>query len=179
MFKTIIIGLVITVVSLVAFTFVGNMNKSTTNADNPTHEVEEDGDKVKVDISGEINHPGEYSIYPSETLGDLITMAGGVTTKADPDAYNSSILIGTYTSFYIAPISEMPAVCVDTEIEKVNINNASAEELQDVGFNSSQASNIITYRNENGAFQAIEDILKVKGIGEATFNKVKNKITIS
>ena len=46
MFKTIIIGLVITVVSLVAFTFVGNMNKNNTAADNPTHEVEEDGDNV-------------------------------------------------------------------------------------------------------------------------------------
>ena len=72
-------------------------------------------------MCGEFYHPGEYSIYPSETLGDLITMAGGVTTKADPNAYNSSILIGTYTSFYIAPISEMPEICVDTEIEKINI----------------------------------------------------------
>ncbi len=178
MFKTIIIGLIVTVVTLVALTFVGDMTKNTNSGGSSTQLVVGE-DQVQVDISGEINHPGEYSLYTEDTLGTLITMAGGVTSKADPSAYNESLLIGSYTSFYIAPISEVPSVCVETELEKVNINSATEEELKDVGFNTSQAANMITYRNENGAFHALEDILKVKGIGEATFNKVKDKITIS
>ena len=75
--------------------------------------------------------------------------------------------------------SELPAICVEETIEKVNINIAGEAELKEVGFNSSQAPNVVTYREENGLFQVLEDLLNVKGIGEATFNKVKNKICLS
>ena len=72
-----------------------------------------------------------------------------------------------------------PQSCVEETIEKVNINIAGEAELKEVGFNSSQAPNVVTYREENGLFQVLEDLLNVKGIGEATFNKVKNKICLS
>lgn len=181
MLKTIIIGLVITVVTIVAFSVIqkSSANNSSSGILNgeTTQEVVEDGD-VKVNISGEINHPGDYSIAPTETLGTLIAMAGGVTSKADSKAYNSSIYIGSYVSFYIPPVSEVPAICVEETIEKVNINLADETELKEVGFNTSQASNLVAYRQQNGDFQVLEDILNVKGIGEATFNKVKNKICL-
>ena len=62
---------------------------------------------------------------------------------------------------------------------KTNINTADANDLEKVGFNSSQALNLVDYRESNGLFETIEDIVKVKGIGQATFEKVKNKISIS
>lgn len=182
MLKTILIGLAVTVVTILAFSIIQSATQPSDSPGElngqPTSEVIEDGD-VKVDITGEINHPGEYAIAPEETLGTLIAMAGGVTSKADAKAYNPSLVIGTYVSFYIPPVTELPAMCVEEAIEKVNINVAMEDELKEVGFNSSQAPNLVTYREENGAFQAIEDILNVKGIGEATFNKVKNKICLS
>lgn len=181
MLKIIIIGIVVTIVGLFALSAV---NKSVSgNGSNTTNgylssEVS-DKNMAKVAISGEINHPGDYTISIDENLGTLITMAGGVTSKADSKAYNESILISIRTSFYIPPIGEVPTTCVETEIEKVNINTASKDSLVGVGFNSGQASDLIDYRSTNGFFEAIEDIQNVKGIGAATFSKVKNKICIN
>ncbi len=180
MFKAIIIGLVITVVGLFALAVVEKKGENIgQNSVNGYSTVVKDENSVKVSISGEVNHPGDYYVLQTDTLGTLIISAGGVTSKADTKAYNSSLVINTHTSFYIPPTSETPTTCVETTIEKVNINKASEAELIAIGFNSSQAKALVSYRNDNGNFEAIDDITLVSGIGLSTFNKVKNKITIS
>ncbi len=183
MFKTIIIGIVVTIVGLFAFATVDNIIKK--NQDNPglvngytTNQIPNDN-TVNVSISGEINHPGSYYIDPSKTLGDLIVLAGGVTTSADTSSYNVAVVINTRTSFYIPPILISTGVCVENETVKTNINKANETELVEVGFTTSQAPSVVSYRQDNGFFEAIEDILNVKGVGRATFEKVKNKICIS
>jgi competence protein ComEA len=61
----------------------------------------------------------------------------------------------------------------------ININTASAAELDTLpGIGETYAKRIIEYREANGGFKAIEDIMKVKGIGEKTFEKFRDKITI-
>ena len=61
----------------------------------------------------------------------------------------------------------------------VNINTASAEELDTLpGIGPAMAQRIIEFRETEGAFTSIEDIKKVKGIGEAKFEKMKDKICI-
>lgn len=179
MLKIIIIGIVVTVVGLFALSAVKKVttNDNTSLNGYPTTEVVDEED-VKVVISGEINHPGSYYISQEETLGDLITMAGGVTTNADETCYEVSLQIGDRTSFYIPSLSSASGVCVDTTTSKVNINIAEIVDLEGVGFNSSQASNVYDYRINTSEYYAIEDILKVKGVGQATFEKVKNKISI-
>jgi competence protein ComEA len=63
--------------------------------------------------------------------------------------------------------------------EKVNINTASAAELEKLPQVGPQiAKRIIDYRRESGAFKRIEDIMKVKGIGEKTFDRIKDLITV-
>ncbi len=180
MVKTIVIGIVVTVVGLFMLSAVHKIGSNSTGSTSGTKTSEvSDSNTVKVNISGEINHPGEYSIAASLTLGDLITMAGGVTTNADESAYNSSLVISTRTSFYIAPLATTSGLCVDTTLNKVNINVALADALMEVGFNSTQAPNVVDYRISNGDYQAIEDVMNVKGVGQATFEKVKNKISIA
>jgi len=180
MLKIIVIGLVVTIVGLFAFSAVSKITNADSGVINGYSTVQVSGENMaKVAISGEINHPGDYTISIEDTLGSLISMAGGVTTKADSKAYNESILIATRVSFYIPPLSSLPTTCVETDIDKVNINTASQEELVAVGLNSSQATNLISYRTDNGDFVALEDIQNVKGIGAATFAKVKNRICIS
>lgn len=62
---------------------------------------------------------------------------------------------------------------------KISINTATLEELQTLtGIGQSKAEDIIEYRNKNGQFKVIEDILNVKGIGDALFEKIKNNITV-
>ncbi|MEK7542500.1 MAG: helix-hairpin-helix domain-containing protein [Patescibacteria group bacterium] len=64
-------------------------------------------------------------------------------------------------------------------LEKININIASYEELQEItGVGEVIAQRIIDYREQNGPFQKIEDIKSVKGVGDATFEKMKDEITI-
>jgi competence protein ComEA len=63
--------------------------------------------------------------------------------------------------------------------EKVDINTASAEQLDTLyGIGPTKAQAIIDYRNEHGNFQSIEDIMKVNGIKEGEFDKIKDNITV-
>ena len=63
--------------------------------------------------------------------------------------------------------------------EKININTASAEELDKLpGIGPAIAKAIIDYRTKNGPFKTIEDINDVKGIGDALFEKIKDQITV-
>lgn len=62
----------------------------------------------------------------------------------------------------------------------ININSASAYELTALpGIGTATAQKIIDYRSSNGGYKTIEEIKNVKGIGDATFNKIKNNITVN
>lgn len=89
---------------------------------------------------------------------------------------------------------EVPCECPDTMNEAcigvkeetnietealISINKASKEELMNLsGIGESKAEAIIKYRNDHGDFKDISDIMKVSGIGQSAFEKIKNKITI-
>ena len=61
----------------------------------------------------------------------------------------------------------------------INLNTASEKELQELtGIGPAMSARIIEYRETNGAFQSIEDVKKVRGIGDAKFEKMKDKVTI-
>lgn len=63
--------------------------------------------------------------------------------------------------------------------EKVNINKATAEQLMEIkGIGESYANRILEYREKNGPFKKIEDIMQIKGIGTKLFESIKDKITV-
>jgi competence protein ComEA len=181
MFKIIIAVVVVTIVGLFVMTQIdpNNPNNKSSSIYNYSSIVYDSDSMVKVAIAGQILHPGDYAISPQATLGDLISMAGGTTSNADPDSYTPSLLIGSRTSFYIPKVSDIPETCSLAVITKVNINTAEETELKTAGFSSTQASALISYRNENGSFEALEDIMKVSGIGEKTFLAVRDKICLA
>ena len=77
------------------------------------------------------------------------------------------------------PIPPPPPSPAEPSPAKININTANYEELQEItGIGEVIAQRIIDYRNENGPFVQIEDIKNVKGIGEVTFEKMKDEIII-
>ena len=62
---------------------------------------------------------------------------------------------------------------------KININKADITQLTTLtGIGESKAQSIIEYRNNNGSFKTIEDILNVSGIGDTLFAKIKDNITV-
>jgi competence protein ComEA len=65
------------------------------------------------------------------------------------------------------------------EIEKININEADITELDKLpGVGPARAQDIIDYRDQNAGFDSIEEIKNIKGIGDATFEKMKDMISV-
>ncbi len=63
--------------------------------------------------------------------------------------------------------------------QKVDVNTATAEELQQVkGIGPKKAEEIVKHRTVNGPFKSVDDLANVKGIGEATVKKIKDQITV-
>lgn len=175
--KLLIGVLVATIIGLVAFTIV-DPRVNTTPVDNSS-QTSSDGEVYKVEISGEINNAGIYYMEVGETLDALITSAGGLTNNADLLCFETTLTLEDNASYYIAPIYEVNDICGNTKIKKCNINSCSAEELQEIeGIGSSISNSIVTYRSEIGSYKQLEDIMKVNGIGNSTFSKLKNFIRL-
>ena len=134
---------------------------------------------ISCSIEGEVVRPGTYMMDANTTLASLIEVASGVTTNADELAYDTSYVLQDGLSFYIAPKYDNTDVCSLEPIKKVNINQDDANTLQSVsGIGSTVASKIVSHRNANGQFKRIEDVKDVSGVGNATFEKIKNYITL-
>ncbi len=117
----------------------------------------------EVYISGAVANPGIYSLKEDDTIQALLSDAG-----IEPDADFSHIEI------YIPREGEKQAP------QKIDVNRAEAWLLEALpGIGETRAQAIVDHRNENGPFKRIEDLLRVKGIGEGTFNKIKDYITVS
>lgn len=176
MVKAIIIGLVLTVCALFVFTKID----PNVNVNGPADSTIVEGNYLTVSISGEVNKAGTYVMKDEDTLGDLIEAAGGITSNADNKSFNSSILLKDGMSYYISPLALGGDACVIEKVTKVNINVATKEELMSInGIGATVAGAIIDYRDQNGPFTYLEQIMEVPGIGNATFEKIKNYITIS
>ncbi|MCM1156028.1 MAG: helix-hairpin-helix domain-containing protein [Roseburia sp.] len=120
----------------------------------------QDGQKLTVPTEEEVQAAGEEGIYAGAWI------SGGITTDAETarsGAENGSAAGNTSKS----------------ADGRVNINTATEEELGEIpGIGAGKAAAIVKYRQENGAFASIEDIMKVSGIKEGTYEKIKDKITV-
>ena len=171
--------LVTAVIMIVVFQFI-DPNVTSPVANSAATTLTSGGaNSISVSISGEVTHAGTYILEPNKTLGDLISLASGVTSNADDAAYDTSYLLEDSESYYIAPKYNNSDVCSMDPIVKVNINADDEATLQSVsGIGSTVAKSIVSYRSSKGKFGRIEDIKKVSGIGNATFEKVKNYIRL-
>jgi competence protein ComEA len=114
-------------------------------------------------IGGAVANPGIYSLKEDDTLQKLLSDAG-----IEPDADLSHI------ELYIPREGE------EQVPQKIDINRAEVWLLEALsGIGETRAQAIVDYHNENGPFKRIEDLLKVSGIGEGTFDKIKDYITVS
>lgn len=151
---------------------------------------------ISVYINGAVQSPGIYEIPPESRLNLLLEMAGGFTQAAYEPGVNLALLLQDGQQIYIRSDEEVVAnaqtganvglessgtVTESTtgSVAKININSANKEELQEIpGVGPSTADKILGYREDNGPFVLIEDIMNVTGIGEAKFNKMKDIITV-
>ncbi len=174
----IMIGVVIaTVVVIVAFAVINN-NLGPDAISSTSVQIVDDN-YLSQTITGQVHKPGTYVMKKDDTIGDLIMAAGGPTSNADARAYIEETVLEKGVSYYIAPINDLDDYCGEKELIKVNVNTDPREKLMEInGVGTTLASDIISYRNEHGSFTYLEQLLKVKGIGKATFEKIKNNVVL-
>ena len=143
---------------------------------------------VVVDVKGQVAMPGVYTLSANKRVLDAITLAGGLLPTADERMLNLAAKLvdemviyvpteGEQTSF-LRPIVQVPGTTSDSEL--ININTSDENELMTLsGIGPSKAKAIINYREENGLFQSIEQLKEVSGIGDQTFEAIKDFISIN
>ena len=165
---------------------------------------EETIEGIMVDVKGSVNKPGVYKIKKDSRVTDAIEASGGLAKNANTRFINlskrlkDSDVVVIYSNEEIENakkeekiVVETPCVCEEIKNDacykedsqeiniKVNINIANLSELMTLdGIGESKAKLIIEYRTQNGNFKDIKDIMKVKGISETLFSKIKENITI-
>ena len=168
---------------------VENETNNESNIDGEDEEVEE----IIVHITGEVNKPGIVVLKSNSRIADAINEAGGATKEADLNQINLAYILEDGQKIYIPnkneKIDEDEYITEGNgnnignnnpkEGEKVNINEAMQTELEELpGIGPSLASRIIEYREQNGDFKKIEELQNVKGIGDAKYDDIKDKVTV-
>jgi competence protein ComEA len=152
---------------------------------------------IAVHVIGAVPRPGLYEFAEGARVQDAINAAGGLLASAAVESLNLAArledgqqLIIPYTAgeepandggsddgLNLPGATEEPSSGGDGEL--ININTASLEELDSLpGIGPTIAQRIIDYREANGPFQTIEDIMNVSGVGPSTFDQIKDKIIV-
>lgn len=194
--KSIILAFVCSLIVIIGGLFYFNQSKTedysgvsfsnTSNETNNKDEKAEDkhDEKIFVDVKGAVKHPGVFETTKDKRVKDLIEEAGGLLDDADTSTLNLSQKVKDQMVIYVLKHGEKPKQISDSGTSSssgdvININTANLEQLMKIsGVGKTKAEAIISYREKNGDFKKKEDITKVRGIGKATFEKIKDKIEV-
>jgi competence protein ComEA len=152
---------------------------------------------LKVYVIGAVAHPGVYPLLEGDRIEDAVRAAGGALADADLESINLSARLHDEeqirvprrgdSPFTPAPITPTTAPAVPAAPPagaapapgSININSADATTLATLpSIGPVLAGRIIAYRTTHGPFARIEDIKRVSGIGDATFAKIRDYITV-
>lgn len=187
----IILSCILVAVILAAFFLYGENSKEIEVAEN----IEPAKKEISVYVSGQVKTPAVVTLEDTGNLRgvDAVNAAGGLTDLADTEIINLAepLVDGQHIHipakeiiFQEIPVAENSAPNKSAKFAQnnslININTADKEELTKLrGVGPVIADRILEYRQNNGAFETIEDIKKVKGIGPKTFEKMKDSITVN
>ena len=131
--------------------------------------------KICVYVVGEVNSPGVFEVEEGMRIHEVIKLAGDVTENADVSRINLAKILDDEEK-----ITVPKKVVIDETIESegtglININSASVEKLSTLnGIGKSTAEKIVKFREENGYFNSVEELMNVSGIGESKFIAIKD-----
>ena len=140
---------------------------------------------ILVDVKGAVKNPGVYEANEGDRVNDIIQKAGGILNNGEKNAVNLAMKVSDEMIIYVPYIGEEGEVVNDQASLSateglVNINKASETELLQLpGVGPSKAAAIIEYREQNGGFSTKEDLKKISGIGEKTYEKLEPFLTIN
>ncbi|WP_416827306.1 helix-hairpin-helix domain-containing protein [Ectobacillus polymachus] len=136
-------------------------------------------ENIVIDIKGAVKFEGVYEMSQGDRVQKAIEKAGGFLPEADKTKVNLAQFVQDQMLLYIPRVGEQGVAMEKQGKKKVAINIATKEDIESiVGIGPTKADSIIRYREQNGPFQKIEDLLKVNGIGEKTLEKMKEEIIV-
>ncbi len=132
---------------------------------------------VVVHVSGQVANPGVYELDSDARVMDAIDAAGGGLETADLHRLNLAEFVHDGQRIHVPALpGENPE---EEDDGRININTADQFRLQQLpGIGPALAARIVDYRERHGGFASIEDIMKVSGIGEATFENIREYISV-
>ena len=159
---------------------------------------------IYVDVCGAVANPGVFQLAAGSRVFQAIEAAGGYLPEAALTCVNRAGVLTDGQQLYILTQEEMERQGLDpaemakasdgqmngsagtgqntgmaAQDNRININTADEAQLTTLtGIGATRAQAIIAYREENGPFAAIEDIMNVQGIKEGTFAKIKDEIVV-
>lgn len=135
---------------------------------------------IYVHILGEVTRPGLYELRDGDRGVDAVAAAGGFTPTADAAALNLARFVSDGEQIVVpaagAGAPTAPGVSPDG---RVNLNTADAATLDTLpGVGPATAAKILAWRESNGRFESVEDLLDVGGIGEAKWEGLRDLVTV-
>ncbi len=157
---------------------------------------------IFVHVCGAVRTPGVYELKSGSRVYEAVQAAGGFTDDAEENYVNQAQILSDGIKLMIPTVEEalaMPEGGMDTQAAgtagqpaeggiagqpaddgRININTASQQELCTIpGIGATRAAAIVQYRQEHGSFGSVEDIMKVTGIKEGTYEKIKDSIKVN
>lgn len=146
---------------------------------------------IVVEISGQVMKPGIYTLEKGSRLLDLIEHAGGLTNQADKERVNNVFILRDGDYFYIPAVGERipdtarnapgnnPLIDTSHFDYPLNLNTATQEALESLpGIGPSKARDIINYREQIGAYESVDELVNVPGIGPTTLDSIREYLIV-
>ena len=188
----------ITVFSILAIVWVGivtfdAISKTRNRSDSKIENAITEPATILVHVAGAVENPGLKELPIDGRVKDAISLAGGTVMDADTSILNLAEILKDGQKLYVPLIDEkieFPLISEDENLKSlkaresgvkfpINLNTATEMELKSLpGVGDVRAKDIIDYRNRNGRFKNKSEIMNVKGIGDGTFENIKDLIYI-
>lgn len=157
-------------------------------------QTELEPEQLIIDIKGAVKYPGVYTLSENQRIVDAIEAAGGYADDANPVLINHAQKLQDEMVIFIPKIGEDASEALEQLVQistanssnnssnntgKINLNKATESDLTQLpGIGPSKASAIIQHRTEHGNFKTSEDLKQVTGIGDKTFEQLKDLIDV-
>lgn len=138
-----------------------------------------------VHVSGAVKNPGVYQLAPESRIQDAVDAAGGPTSQANMESLNLAAYVSDSMKIHVLAAGE-PAASIDQQSTLhapqalIDLNTATVDQLMSLpGIGEDRAYAIIEYREQNNGFRSIDELKNIDGIGDMTFDKLQDLVTIS
>lgn len=142
--------------------------------------------EVIAHAAGAVTRPGVYTLAAGSRVADLVDAAGGAEPRADLDRVNLAAPLGDGAQVYVPHLGEATAPppiggegVTEGGTALVDINTAGADELESLpGVGPATSAAILQHREENGPFASVDDLVAVRGIGDAKLAALRDQVTV-